>query len=118
MGWKPFLAFPRPSDVVMEHPFTLQRSVRHEFMLCSFTWSESGSYFDRITKQAPHPPALLKSEKRITTHIRLYQGHIESLGLFLKKTVSTKEKERVCLFAFTTSELDTLERSVESQEVE
>lgn len=57
IGWKPLSVFPSPSDVVMEHSFTLQRRVRQEFIEYSSTLSDTGSYFDRITMQAPQPPA-------------------------------------------------------------
>lgn len=55
-AWNPDLLLPRPSEVVMEQPSMLQRSVRHELAVKSSTLSRSGSYFERRTTQAPQPP--------------------------------------------------------------
>lgn len=55
--------FPRPSVVVIEHPFILQSSVRHELTAKSSTWSSTGSYLDRRTTQAPQPPEISKNIK-------------------------------------------------------
>lgn len=105
-AWNPALLLPRPSEVVMEQPSMLQRSVRHELTVKSSTFSRRGSYFERRTTQAPQPPSpqpsltLLKGVLLRKKSMSVVEGSMEERSISNLSPLTAKTKRGLALHRF------------------